>query len=346
MKNFPDKELLTWFAQNPQDLPWRVLAPNRPNPWHVLVSEIMLQQTTIQTIAKRFSPFIAQFPNPQTMAKAPLNEVLDAWAGLGYYRRAHLLHRASQEICTIHQGIIPHEYHKLRALSGLGDYTAAAVASLAFHQPHLPIDANIARIGARYFAIKTESQTKLHQAIHHNMREIIAKQQENIGDFVQALMAATREFCGIKRTNCQTCPLQPSCLGQENPSQYPNIAIKKIRPHHNGLVVVLRDDFGNYILRRRREKAMLGGMLEFPSSNWHENLPISAQEFCESLASIFDYSTNHKIRHNFTHFSVELTIIHATISRDLRIDEIAIPADKLPSCALPTLMKKIRDAIL
>ncbi len=327
-------------------MPWRAIMPERMNPWWVMVSEVMLQQTTIAVVKNRFVPFINQFPTPQAMVLAGLNAVMDAWAGLGYYRRAHNLYLAAQQICDQFGGHIPQNLDHLLSLRGLGDYTARAVALFGFHQPFLPVDANIYRLLGRVFALDHPTITANHHAIAGNMQPVIMQHHNILPDMVQAMMDLARNICTTTAPACGQCPLANICRGRHNPGAYPPKIVKKIRPIRYGWVAICRNLAGDYIIRRRPENIMLGGMNEFVSNNWHLNEHTDFDAFCTQNAIINPQLTNQQITHHFTHFTINLQVILGQISRPLYPNETAIKPKNIRNIPFPSLMKKLFDTQL
>lgn len=256
------KNLLAWFYQNDRNqrqdnkLIWRRLGQAQ-DPWWVLVSEVMLQQTTVATIAKRFPVFIKQFPTPDAMAAAGIDKVLDAWAGLGYYRRAHKLFAAAQTIAVDWQGRWRTDLVSIKQLPGVGDYTGRALATLAFEQPTIPYDGNMIRVLSRY--IKRDIQQTKKPAV----QKILVKYEKNlfakknlpknfvVSDWVQAMMDLANAICTPAEPSCAICPVASGCQGKKNWRIYPRPKIKTVKPILYGAVMIYQNNQGQYLLQRR-----------------------------------------------------------------------------------------------
>ncbi len=256
------KNLLAWFYQNERNqrqdnkLIWRRLGQAQ-DPWWVLVSEVMLQQTTVATIAKRFPVFIKQFPTPDAMAAAGIDKVLDAWAGLGYYRRAHKLFAAAQTIAVDWQGRWRTDLLSIKQLPGVGDYTGRALLTLAFEQPTIPYDGNMIRVLSRY--IKRDIQQTKKPAV----QKILTKYENNlfaknnlpknfvVSDWVQAMMDLANAICTPAEPHCAICPVVRGCQGKKNWRIYPRPKIKIAKPILYGAVMIYQNKQGQYLLQRR-----------------------------------------------------------------------------------------------
>ena len=261
--------LLAWYDRDRRILPWRA-APGEPqDPYRVWLSEIMLQQTTVKAVLPRYADFLRRWPDVGALAAAELGEVLAAWAGLGYYARARNLHACAREVVARHGGRFPATEAELRTLPGIGDYTAAAIASIAFGARATPIDGNIERVVARAFAVTTQLP-----AAKAEIRALALglTPAERAGDFAQAMMDLGATLCSPRRPACGLCPLVSGCAGhaQGLAGVLPYREERSERPSRRGhAFVALRDD-GAVLLRERPLKGLLGGMLETPSSPWTE----------------------------------------------------------------------------
>ncbi|HET7852022.1 MAG TPA: A/G-specific adenine glycosylase, partial [Methyloceanibacter sp.] len=259
--------LLAWYGRNRRILPWRAAPGEAQDPYLVWLSEIMLQQTTVKAVLPRYAQFLHRWPDVQALAAAELGEVLAAWAGLGYYARARNLHACAREVVTRFGGSFPATEKDLRTLPGIGDYTAAAIASIALGACATPIDGNIERVVARVFAVTTPLP-----AAKAEIKELAENliPEERAGDFAQAMMDLGATLCSPKRPACSLCPLVSGCAGhaQGLAEVLPCREEKAERPTRRGHVfVALRAD-GAVLLRERPLKGLLGGMLETPSSPW------------------------------------------------------------------------------
>jgi A/G-specific adenine glycosylase len=331
--------LLRWYDRYRRVLPWRALPGQRPDPYAVWISEIMLQQTTVAAVIPYYQKFMALWPTLKALAQAPLEAVLSQWAGLGYYRRARLLHQCAAVLVSNHDGKLPATEADLRQLPGFGAYTAAAVAAIAFDQPANVVDGNVERVMARIFAVTQPlplAKTKL--------RDLAASllPTSRHGDYAQALMDLGATVCTPRNQQCLLCPWQSACqaLQQNMQQDLPRRTAKAIKPQRRALAFVLRNAKGQIYLRQRPEAGLLGGMLEVPSSPWHE----TALDLAAALAAApvtTDWTVlPGNVRHIFTHFELEMTVAVGKTSRKLKPGQWADPHG-LDGLALPNVMKKI-----
>ncbi|MGB6907115.1 MAG: A/G-specific adenine glycosylase, partial [Methyloceanibacter sp.] len=264
--------LLAWYERARRDLPWRAAPGVTPDPYAVWLSEIMLQQTTVKAVAPRYADFLRRWPDVNALARAELDEVLAVWAGLGYYARARNLHACARAVVERFGGRLPETEAELRTLPGIGGYTAAAIAAIAFGRSATPVDGNIERVVARLFAVTTPLPAAKPEikALAQSLTPL-----SRAGDFAQALMDLGTMICTPRRPACGLCPLRPGCAGlaQGLAEVLPYRGEKAERPLRRGAAfVVLRQD-GAVLLRQRPLKGLLGGMLEPPSSPWLEAAP-------------------------------------------------------------------------
>lgn len=337
--------LLAWYDRHRRRLPWRAAPGVRPDPYHVYLSEIMLQQTTVATVAGYFDRFLQRWPGVADLAAAPLDEVLHAWQGLGYYARARNLHKGAQAVVARHGGTFPADEAALRALPGIGPYTAAALAAIAFDRPANVVDGNVERVMARLFAIATPLP-----AAKPALRAAAARlvPQRRPGDYAQALMDLGATICTPRKPRCFLCPLQGACLARRDGLQalLPARAAKPEKPQRHGVAFALRRADGALLLRRRPEQGLLGGMMEVPSTPWGD-APWPAAD-AQALAPLAVPAGAWRalpgaVRHVFTHFALELTVMAATVPAGAAPPEAGrwVPVDRLGEQALPTVMKKI-----
>jgi A/G-specific adenine glycosylase len=266
----PDpKALLRWYDKNARTLPWRTPPGSsaRRDPYRVWLSEVMLQQTTVATVAPRYERFLARWPSVEAMAAAPLDDVLGEWAGLGYYARARNLHKCAVAVAA--RGGFPETEEELRALPGVGDYTAAAIAAIAFDRPAVVMDGNIERVASRLFAIETplpKAKPELKAAI----ASIWPKKRS--GDFAQSLMDLGAGVCTPRAPKCLLCPLTEQCRARAKgiAEALPVKAKKTEKPRRRGIAYALVNDKGEILFERRPEKGLLGGMLGLPGTAWVE----------------------------------------------------------------------------
>lgn len=253
-------ELASWYRRNARDLPWR----RDRDPYRVLVSEVMLQQTRVQTVVPRFEAFVARFPDLRALAAADEQEVLAAWSGLGYYRRARNLHAAARCVCELHGGELPGSVEQLRALPGTGAYTAAAVAAIAFDAPVLAIDGNVERVLCRLLGITSDPKRA---ATRHQLRQAAAPllRRYTPGDFNQALMDLGANVCVPGRPRCDECPCASHCVARRrgDAASIPAARKQSITDVQEAAAVIVRDD--RFLLMRGQRPGTLRDMWEFPT---------------------------------------------------------------------------------
>jgi A/G-specific adenine glycosylase len=341
--------LLTWYDRYARKLPWRVGPKDRsrgtvPDPYRVWLSEIMLQQTTVAAVKPYFEDFLSRWPTVAALAAAPRDDVMKAWAGLGDYARARNLHACAQVVAGEHGGRFPTTSAGLRALPGVGDYTAAAVAAIAYDEPAAVVDANIERVLARYFAIETPLPRAKAEISGHQQR---LTPPRRAGDYAQAMMDLGAAICTPRRPACSLCPLAEGCAahaaGEEE--RYPRRAEKAERPTRYGAAFVLLRSDGAILLRRRPDSGLLGGMAEVPGSEWtsrSNDLPPAPEILIQA-----DWKrVPGAVVHVFTHFRLELNVYCA------RLTGMEKPpagcwwasAAELPGEALPSVMRKAIEA--
>jgi len=329
--SFQDK-ILSWYDKHRRTLPWRALPGRKTDPYRVWLSEIMLQQTTVATVKSYFLKFTKLWPDVTAMANADLDDVLAAWAGLGYYARARNLHACAKIITEQHDGVFPQNTNELEKLPGIGPYTSAAIAAIAFDQPVAAIDGNVDRVLSRYYAITTPLPASK-PLIREKANNLVL--QHRAADFAQSLMDLGATICTPRNPNCNICPLVNECLGLKKgiAATLPVKLPKKPRPTRYGTAFVVQDSDGAILLRRRPTKGLLGGMLEVPSSIWIEQH--SAQNPAQSDV----------IEHTFTHFHLILQVVSTDTfaeAEDRHEDSHEwVAINQLAGKALPTVMKKV-----
>ncbi len=341
------KPLLDWYDRHHRDLPWRV-SPGmaargvKPDPYRVWLSEVMLQQTTVQAVKPYFERFLTRWPEVNDLAAAESDAVMAAWAGLGYYARARNLKKCAEAVAKEHGGVFPDTEAGLKALPGIGDYTAAAVAAIAFNRQAAVMDGNVERVISRLYAIETPLP-----AAKPVMKEKVAllTPADRPGDFAQAMMDLGATICTPKRPACSLCPFRGSCqaLKLSDPELFPVKAAKKEKPLRQGAAFVAVTADGEILLRRRAESGLLGGMTEVPTTAWTARLDGETSV----AAAPFDaaWQACGTVIHVFTHFELRLSIWRAAIPakpkpRDGVNDEWWEPVTNLEAQALPSIMKK------
>ncbi len=339
----PTDRLLRWYDANRRVLPWRALPGETPDPYRIWLSEIMLQQTTVATVIGYYGNFLARWPSLCELAAADLDAVLHAWQGLGYYSRARNLHKCAILVAAEHDGRFPDQVAELSKLPGIGPYTAAAIAAIAFGQAVTPVDGNIERVICRLDAIPTQL-SKAKADIRRRAEALSPPRRP--GDFAQALMDLGATVCRPKSPLCGECPLAGDCraCGQGNPEAYPVRAAKKPRPNRYGTVYWIERPDGAVFLRRRPESGLLGGMMEFPSTAWRETAPSLAEAAAAAPLSADWRTIPKRVVHVFTHFRLELEILVGVASDEGAAGIWARP-ERFAEYALPTVMKKVAAAV-
>jgi A/G-specific adenine glycosylase len=334
--------LLAWYDRHRRDLPWRAPAGVRPDPYRVWLSEIMLQQTTVVTVAPYFDRFVARWPSVSTLAAASLDEVLHQWQGLGYYARARNLHACARAVVERHGGQFPDDAAGLRALPGIGDYTAAAMAAIAFDRREAAVDGNVERVVARLFAVH-DAMPAAKPRLRQLARELVPARRA--GDFAQALMDLGATICTPRRPRCVLCPWHDACAARAGgfAENLPARDAKPERPLRRGIVFWLTRPDGAVLLRRRPERGLLGGMIEVPSTPWREAKWDVGEALASAPVQAAWATLPGTVQHGFTHFRLELAIL-AGKTEAPRIDMpggIWARPDQFKDYALPTLTKKV-----
>lgn len=339
--------LLSWYDRHRRELPWRVTPQERAkgrqaDPYHVWLSEVMLQQTTVQAVKSYFEKFRSRWPRIQDLAAAPVEDVMAAWAGLGYYARARNLKKCAEAVAEQHGGVFPDTEEGLRALPGIGDYTAAAVAAIAFDRPAAVMDGNVERVISRLYAIDAPLPGSKPQ-MKAKLRMITPETRP--GDFAQAMMDLGATICTPKRPACALCPLRDDCLAlrQDDPERFPVKAAKKEKPVRQGAAFVAVTADGEVFLRRRPDSGLLGGMTEVPTTGWTARL--DGGSTADHAPFPADWRACGVVTHVFTHFELRLAVFRAAVPA--RPDAAEQPegfwakVETLSEQALPTVMKKV-----
>jgi A/G-specific adenine glycosylase len=335
--------LLDWYDRHRRRLPWRPLPGVSADPYRVWLSEIMLQQTGVQTVGPYFEKFVNRWPSVEALGGASLDDVLRMWAGLGYYSRARNLHACAVAIRRDHGGAFPDTEDGLRALPGIGAYTAAAIAAIAFGRRTMPVDGNIERVASRLFAIE-EPLPKSKPLIRQLASTLLAASRA--GDSAQALMDLGATICTPKRPACALCPLNQGCAVRLRGDQetFPRKAPKKAGTLRRGAAfVVTRGD--QLLVRTRAEKGLLGGMTEVPTSDWlagqNDKAALKQAPVLKSVARW--HRKVGVVTHVFTHFPLELVIYTASVPARSRAPEGMrwVPIATLQDEALPSVMRKV-----
>lgn len=336
--------LLAWYDRHRRTMPWRAAAGERSAPYRVWLSEIMLQQTTVATVGDYFRRFVERWPNVEALAAAPLDDVLSAWAGLGYYARARNLHACAKAVTAQHAGRFPEDEAGLIALPGIGPYTASAIRAIAFDQPASAVDGNVERVISRLYAIETPLPDAKPE-IQARAATLVPRQRA--GDYAQAMMDLGATVCTPRNPRCVICPLMKTCRARQLgiAEELPRRAAKADKPTRRGLAFVLSNRDGAILLRKRPTKGLLGGMDEVPSSAWREGRLVIADALKEAPVPAGWKVMEGGVRHTFTHFHLELAVARATATTS-RLAKLSpgsawCTLDRMTERALPTVMRKV-----
>ena len=335
----PIADLLEWYGQARRQLPWRAMPGETADPWSVLVSEIMLQQTTVATVRGRFGAFLARFPTPGALARASMDEVLHAWQGLGYYRRARALKACAEAIEARHGGTVPNDLAALMNLPGLGPYTARAVAAIAFAQPVVPVDANVARVIGRLIALEVAPAKAIRRL--QTAADSLADRARP-SDIAQALMELGALICTPQAPSCLLCPWQSSCLAFRSgrPERYPGRSVDKERAARFAVCFLFERPDGTFLFRRRPDTGLLAGMIELPSTVWQTEPPAEEQVRDAAPAPVDWIESAREVRHLFTHLELSIRLMRGKGSGSVLPGIWATPAG-FAELAMPTLTVKL-----
>mgnify|MGYP001393399322 CR=1 FL=1 len=335
--------LLAWYDRSARVMPWRIgpedrKAGVRPDPYRVWLSEVMLQQTTVAAVRDHFRRFTDRWPDVSALAAAADGEVMAEWAGLGYYARARNLLKCARTIAGEHGGRFPASRDALLALPGVGPYTAAAIAAIAFDEPAAVVDGNVERVVARLFAVAT-----LLPAAKPELMTLAAQltPAERPGDFAQAMMDLGATICTPRNPACGLCPLRSACAGHAAgiAADLPRRTPKPAKPTRVGIAFVgVRED-GAVLVERRPERGLLGGMLGWPGTDWAESEPVFAPPSPGRWRTAAG-----EVRHTFTHFHLRLSVMTARLPLDATPDRGHFrPRSEFRPADLPTVMRKVHD---
>ncbi|MBY8918154.1 A/G-specific adenine glycosylase [Nitratireductor sp. L1-7-SE] len=348
------RPLLAWYDRHHRSLPWRTPPDETklgvlPDPYRVWLSEVMLQQTTVGAVKRYFEAFTDAWPTVEALATAETDDVMKAWAGLGYYSRARNLKKCAETVASEYGGRFPDTEAGLKTLPGIGDYTAAAIAAIAFNRPAAVVDGNIERVITRLHAIETplpqakpEIRARVAQALPH----------DRPGDFAQAMMDLGATICTPRRPACVLCPIADGCTARREGTaeRFPVKAPKMEKPTRCGAAFVAVRTDGAVLLRQRPPTGLLGGMTEVPGSHWTARQDGSTDTSAAPFPA--DWRETGSIRHVFTHFALELSVFRADLHNDqppgdqMPGDGWWSSPDTLPGEALPTVMKKAIEAAI
>jgi A/G-specific adenine glycosylase len=332
--------LLAWYDRHRRDLPWRARPGEPPDPYRVWLSEIMLQQTTVAAVLPRWPKFLDRFPTVQALAAAPWDAVAAAWAGLGYYARARNLHAAAQRLA---EGGFPETEAGWRALPGVGDYTAAAIAAIGLGLPAVPADGNVERVMARLFRLE-QPLPAAKRVLAAQARAVGASPaaQARPGDFAQALFDLGATICTPRRPACALCPWRAACRARAAgvAEALPAKAPKAARPKLSGAVFWAEDASGQVWLRRRPPSGLLGGMVELPGTEWLPDMTVHDAMRLAPVAA--PWRVLGEVRHGFTHFELTLTVLGARLAvlEPLPSTGFVVARENVLGAGLPSVMAK------
>jgi A/G-specific adenine glycosylase len=331
-------DLLEWYDRHARVLPWRVSPADRargiaPDPYRVWMSEIMLQQTTVAAVKEYFLAFTERWPKVEDLANAEDADVMAAWAGLGYYARARNLLKCARQIAGEFAGIFPTDHKVLLSLPGVGPYTAAAIASIAFDQPRVVVDGNVERVMSRLH--DEHAPLPGSKPVLTDYAEALTP-KARAGDYAQAVMDLGATVCTPKNPACGICPWRAPCKARQagTAADLPKKSPKKRKPTRYGVAYLARRVDGAWLLETRPDKGLLGGMLGWPGSDWTEDTPLADPPIRAEWKTI-----NEEARHTFTHFHLRLTVKTALVPME-RPPERGMFVEDLDPSDLPTVMRK------
>ena len=337
--------LLEWYDVHARPMPWRTppaekKAGVQPDPYRIWLSEVMLQQTTVAAVKDYFNRFTTRWPTIVSLAAANDGDVMGEWAGLGYYARARNLLKCARVITDEHSGIFPDDHATLLTLPGIGPYTAAAISSIAFDLRHVVVDGNVERVMSRLYDI--------HAPLPASKLELTAKAEhltpnQRTGDYAQAVMDLGATICTPKSPACGICPWHEPCKARKagTAPDLPKKTPKKPKPIRHGTVYLGRRSDGAWLLERRPNKGLLGGMLGWPGSDW---IDVTTPRPIGTPPTPADWKTEEgEVRHTFTHFHLLLTVMSATIESNEQL--LFLGHNDFRPSDLPTVMRKAFDLI-
>jgi A/G-specific adenine glycosylase len=332
--------LLRWYDRHRRVLPWRAGPGVTPDPYRVWLSEIMLQQTTVAAVIPYYERFVSRFPSVESLAAAPAERVMAAWAGLGYYARARNLHACAKAVVA-ERGAFPATLEGLRALPGIGEYTAAAVGAIAFALPVVPVDGNVERVVSRLFAIDVPlpaGKLPIRAQAARLMEDAAARERPS--DFAQALFDLGAGTCTVTAPNCMLCPWSDGCAARALgiAADLPRRAPKPLRPIRYGVHFWLTDAEGRVLLRRRPESGLLGGTTELPGTVWRAE-PWGEAEAVASAPMPAAWRSGGEVRHGLTHFELRIEVFVARVAR-IEADGFLCAVTDLHDQALASVMRK------
>lgn len=339
--------LLGWYDTARRDLPWRAPPGARADPYHVWLSEMMLQQTTVKAVAPYYREFLRRWPSVSDMAAAPLDDVLAAWAGLGYYARARNMHKTARIVAGELGGRFPRSAPALQKLPGIGPYTAAAISAIAFDEPATVVDGNVERVVARLFAVREPLP-----GAKPRLRELAETltPATRPGDFAQAMMDLGATICAPRTPSCSRCPLRARCdaHAQGIAAVLPMRSPKAKRPERRGAAFLAVREDGAVLLRRRPENGLLGGMMEPPTTDWRAEPWPQSEALAAAPVNADWRALPAPVTHTFTHFHLSLDVYTAEFGAHTPAPSpcVWVARADLPGAALPSVMRKVLAAAL
>lgn len=333
-----EPDLLNWYDSHKRTLPWRAKEEGLSDPYRVWLSEVMLQQTTVQAVIPYYLRFLELWPDLESLAEADPDSVMQEWAGLGYYARARNLLKCARTLVREHKGQFPRTQTELKTLPGIGDYTSGAISAIAFNLPATALDANAERVLARYFGVQEPFPRG--KAVVRELAEPLYKSANRPSAFVQAMMDLGAGVCKPNAPLCAECPLASECKARivGNPEALPRREEKSVKPTRYGYVFWLEDSQGRILFQKRPEKGLLGGMIGLPTTDWTEtDWPAPVFPGLEAMEVLPDQ----EVRHTFTHFHLRLRGVRGSLG-NVTVDSSFFQESRESAKTLgfPTLFRK------
>ena len=331
--------MLAWYDRHRRVLPWRAEPGRGSDPYAIWLSEIMLQQTTVATVGPYYRDFLSRWPTVQDLAAADIDQVLHAWQGLGYYARARNLHRCAQVVASDHGGVFPDTEAGLLSLPGIGAYTAAAVAAIAFDRPATVLDGNIERVMARLRRVEVPLPDAK-PILRGHAADLTPLDRP--GDYAQAVMDLGATVCTPRKPRCMLCPWERACVAHRigDEERLPLKRAKAARPTRHGVAFWVQNADGAILIRKRAAEGLLGGLMELPSTPWLDTRWGVSEALAHAPVAADWRLLDGAVGHTFTHFHLELSILVGQAS-GLTGGGLWVRPDRLGDHALPTVMKKL-----
>ncbi|MDQ0159830.1 A/G-specific adenine glycosylase [Alkalibacillus salilacus] len=340
-------DFINWYYHQKRDLPWR----RTEDPYHIWVSEIMLQQTQVDTVIPYFKHFMNHYPTVYELAHADQQDVLKAWEGLGYYSRARNLHDAVKEVVSTYDGQVPSDKKELKKLKGVGSYTQGAILSIAFNQPEPAVDGNVMRVMSRILEIDEDiAKPKTKTVFEDIIREIIS--EEDPSAFNQGLMELGALICQPKNPKCDQCPVQSHCQAYAKgvQTELPIKTKAKKQKHETYFNLILRDDTGNYFIEKRPDDGLLAGLWQFPLYSQEKFTEVSLIEWLKQQYGVSIKITSHlgRVKHVFSHVIWEVDILEADIIDQDRpnMDGEWVDDELIKTYPLPNVQQKVLNKLI